>query len=225
VLRKKNSYLLNSGRQVHQKLPILCSKKEVVVTSVTRDDLLDGGAEQFAQTIREIKRVNGDGVRIEVLVPDFRGSLLSLEKVIEARPDVLNHNLETVPSLYAEVRPQADFDRSLELLKQNKQLDPSIYTKSGLMVGLGESFEEVIETMKSLREVECDILTIGQYLRPSSQHLSVKEFVRPERFKEYKRIGQSLGFPYVASSPFTRSSHQAEEALNKAIERNVNSEW
>lgn len=200
--------------------------KYVVVTSVTRDDLLDGGAEQFAQTIREIKRVNGDGVRIEVLVPDFRGSLLSLEKVIEARPDVLNHNLETVPSLYAEVRPQADFDRSLELLKQNKQLDPSIYTKSGLMVGLGESFEEVIETMKDLRRVHCDILTIGQYLRPSSQHLSVKEFVRPERFKEYKRIGRSLGFSYVASSPFTRSSHRAEEALNKAMEiKNVNREW
>jgi len=191
----------------------------VVITSVTRDDVSDGGAEQFAQTIREIKKINGQEIRVEVLIPDFKGSLPSLKKVIEAKPDVLNHNLETIFHLYPQVRPQADYERSLELLKRSKELDSSIYTKSGLMVGLGESFTEVIETMEDLREVECNILTIGQYLRPSSQHLAVKEFVTPARFKEYEEIGQSLGFSYIASSPFVRSSYQAEQALDKAMEK------
>lgn len=199
----------------------------VVITSVTRDDLPDGGAEQFAQTIREIRRVNGEESRVEVLIPDFKGSPLSLKKVMEAKPDVLNHNLETVSHLYPQVRPQADYKRSLKLLERSKELNYSIYTKSGLMVGSGESFAEVIETMKDLREVQCDILTIGQYLRPSSQHLAVKEFVTPERFKEYEEIGQSLGFSYIASSPFTRSSHQAEQALDKAIgkDKSVACRW
>jgi len=191
----------------------------VVITSVTRDDVSDGGAEQFAQTIREIKKINGQEIRVEVLIPDFKGSLPSLKKVIEAKPDVLNHNLETIFHLYPQVRPQADYERSLELLKRSKELDSSIYTKSGLMVGLGESFTEVIETMEDLREVECNILTIGQYLRPSSQYLAVKEFVTPARFKEYEEIGQSLGFSYIASSPFVRSSYQAEQALDKAMEK------
>ena len=190
-----------------------------MITSVTRDDLPDGGAKQFAQTIKEIREANGEETRVEVLIPDFKGSLLSLKKVIEAKPDVLNHNLETISHLYPQVRPQADYERSLELLKRSKELDSSIYTKSGLMVGLGESFTEVIETMEDLREVECNILTIGQYLRPSSQHLAVKEFVTPERFKEYEEIGQSLGFSYIASSPFVRSSYQAEQALDKAMEK------
>ena len=191
----------------------------VVITSVTRDDLPDGGTEQFVQTIREIKKINGQEIRVEVLIPDFKGSLPSLKKVIEAKPDVLSHNLETISHLYAQVRPQADYERSLKLLKRSKELDSSIYTKSGLMLGLGESFTEVIETMEDLREVECDILTVGQYLRPSSQHLAVKEFVTPARFKEYEEIGQSLGFSYIASSPFVRSSYQAEQALDKAIEK------
>ncbi len=191
----------------------------MVITSVTRDDVSDGGAEQFAQTIREIKKINGQEIRVEVLIPDFKGSLPSLEKVIEAKPDVLNHNLETISHLYPQVRPQADYERSLELLKRSKELDYSIYTKSGLMVGLGESFAEVIETMEDLREVDCNILTIGQYLRPSSQHLAVREFVTPARFKEYEEIGQSVGFSHIASSPFVRSSYQAEQALNKAIEK------
>lgn len=191
----------------------------VVITSVTRDDLPDGGAEQFAQTIRKIRRINGEEIRVEVLIPDFEGSLLSLKKVMEAKPDVLNHNLETVSHLYPQVRPQADYERSLELLKQSKELDSSIYTKSGLMVGLGENCKEIIETMKDLREVQCDILTIGQYLRPSSQHLAVKEFVTPARFKKYEEIGQSMGFSYIASSPFVRSSYQAEQALHKAMEK------
>lgn len=204
-----------SVAQAVQKLGL----RYVVITSVTRDDLSDGGAEQFTQTMREIRRVNGEGIRIEILIPDFQGSLLSLKKVMEAKPDVLNHNLETVSHLYPQVRPQADYERSLKLLKRSKELDSSIYTKSGLMVGLGESSEEVIETMKDLREVRCDILTIGQYLRPSSQHLAVEKFVTPERFKEYGEIGQSLGFSCVASSPFVRSSYQAEQALDKAMKK------
>ncbi len=191
----------------------------VVITSVTRDDLPDAGAEQFAQTIKEIRKATGEQIRVEILIPDFKGSLLSLKKVIEAKPDVLNHNLETVCHLYPQVRPQADYERSLKLLKRSKELNSSVYTKSGLMVGLGESFAEVIETMQDLRGVECNILTIGQYLRPSSRHLAVKEFVTPARFKEYEKIGQSLGFSYVASSPFTRSSHQAEQALDKAVRK------
>jgi len=191
----------------------------VVITSVTRDDLPDGGAEQFAQTIKEIRRVDGDEIKVEILIPDFKGSLFSLKKVMEAKPDVLNHNLETASRLYPQVRPQADYKRSLKLLKRSKELDSSIYTKSGLMVGLGESFTEVVEAMKDLREVQCDILTIGQYLRPSFQHLAVKEFVTPDRFKEYEEIGQSLDFSYIASSPFTRSSYQAEQALDKAMEK------
>ena len=186
----------------------------VVITSVTRDDLADGGAGQFAQIIKEIRKINGQGIKIEVLIPDFKGCFSSLERVVEERPDVLNHNLETVPRLYSKVRPQANYSRSLKLLEQSKELDPSIYTKSGLMVGLGESFEDVIGVMKDLRRVDCDILTIGQYLRPSEKHLEVKEFIPPEKFKEYEKIGQSLGFSYIASSPFVRSSYQARQALN-----------
>lgn len=186
----------------------------VVITSVTRDDLADGGAGQFAQIIKEIRKINGQGIKIEVLIPDFKGCFSSLERVVEERPDVLNHNLETVPRLYSKVRPQANYSRSLKLLEQGKELDPSIYTKSGLMVGLGESFEDVIGVMKDLRRVDCDILTIGQYLRPSEKHLEVKEFIPPEKFKEYEKIGQSLGFSYIASSPFVRSSYQARQALN-----------
>jgi lipoic acid synthetase len=191
------------------------SLRYVVITSVTRDDLPDGGASQFARTIKEIRRINKDGIRIEILIPDFKGSLFSLKAVIEARPDVLNHNLETVPRLYVTVRPKADYSRSLELLRRSKEMNSRIYTKSGLMVGLGEEFGEVVEVMKDLREVGCDILTIGQYLRPSPEHLEVKEFVKPEKFKEYETIGRSLGFSCVAASPFVRSSYQAKETLEK----------
>ncbi len=182
----------------------------VVVTSPARDDLADGGASHFAFTIKEIKKL-AHGIKVEVLVPDFNGSLSSLRRVIEAGPYVLNHNLETIPRLYPEVRPEADYARSLNLLKQSRKLDPDIYTKSGLMVGLGENEKELIEVMKDLRGVGCDILTIGQYLRPSSQNIPVKEYVPPEKFKEYEETGKSLGFLSIASSPFVRSSYQAKE--------------
>ena len=189
----------------------------VVITSPARDDLADGGAGQFTQTIRELRKINGGRIKVEVLIPDFKGCFSSLKRVVEERPDVLNHNLETVPRLYSEVRPQANYSRSLKLLEQSKELDSSIHTKSGLMVGLGESFEDVIETMKDLRGVDCDILTIGQYLRPSREHLEVKEFIRPEKFKEYEEIGQSLGFSYIASSPFVRSSYRAKQAFDSSL--------
>jgi len=201
-----------------------CSKKlglrYVVITSVTRDDVEDGGAGQFADTIREIKRLSGEETKIEVLIPDFKGSLSSLKVVVEAKPDVLNHNLETVSRLYPVVRPLANYERSLRLLKQARQLNRSIHTKSGLMVGVGEDFEEVIEAMRDLRGTGCEILTIGQYLRPSSEHLEVKEYLRPERFREYERIGRSLGFLSVVSGPFVRSSYQAREvwdAISKVM--------
>ncbi|MFQ6067580.1 MAG: lipoyl synthase [bacterium] len=191
------------------------SLRYVVITSVTRDDLPDGGASQFARTIKEIRKINNGGIRIEILVPDFKGSLSSLKAVIEARPNVLNHNLETVPRFYRTVRPKADYSRSLKLLRRSKEMNSRIYTKSGLMVGLGEEFGEVVEVMKDLRDVGCNILTLGQYLRPSPEHLEVKEFVKPEKFKEYETIARSLGFSCVAASPFVRSSYQAKEALMK----------
>jgi len=187
--------------------------KYVVITSVTRDDLPDGGAHQFVRTINSIKKLCGERTLIEVLIPDFGGVMSSLRKVLEAKPLVLNHNLETVPRLYAKVRPQANYQRSIELLERCKKISPQIYTKSGLMVGLGEKMDEVIEVMKDLRSVNCDILTIGQYLRPTSKHLEVKEFIPPEIFSRYREIAYSLGFIYVASSPFVRSSYMAREWL------------
>ena len=193
----------------------------VVITSPARDDLADGGADQFAQTIRKTREINGQRIKVEVLIPDFKGCLSSLKRVVEENPDVLNHNLETVPHLYSKVRPQANYFRSLKLLEQTKELDSSVHTKSGLMVGLGESFEDVIGVMKDLRGVDCDILTIGQYLRPSGEHLEVEEFIKPEKFKEYERIGQSLGFSYIASSPFVRSSYGARQAFESSLEKAV----
>ena len=186
----------------------------VVITSVTRDDLLDGGARQFVQTIKSIRSLCGENVRIEILVPDFKGSLSSLRKVLKARPNVLNHNLETVARLYPGVRPQANYQRSLEVLKRSKEINPHIYTKSGIMVGLGELFEEVVRVMEDLRKVDCDLLTIGQYLRPSPHYLEVKEFISPKKFQEYGEIARDLGFLCVASSPFTRSSYHAQDMLN-----------
>jgi len=189
--------------------------KYVVITSVTRDDLPDGGASQFARTVTLLGE-NMEDILVEVLVPDFHGSEEAVRMVIASGPQVINHNVETVPRLYPEVRPGADYARSLELLYTVKNLDPSIVTKSGLMLGLGESKEEVIEVMSDLREANCDLLTVGQYLQPSAQHHPVVRFIPPEEFAEYETIGRETGFAEVASSPLVRSSYHAAELYDKA---------
>lgn len=182
----------------------------VVVTSVTRDDLPDGGASHYAKTIQAIRKVDGSA-KIEVLIPDFQGDPSSLAMVLNASPDVLNHNIETVPRLYSKVRPQADYERSLRLLKRSKEYNPHLFTKSGFMLGLGEMREEVLGLMENLRQVECDFLTIGQYLQPRPERLPVVRFIPPEEFEEYKRIGEEMGFKAVASGPFVRSSFHASQ--------------
>jgi lipoic acid synthetase len=182
----------------------------VVITSVTRDDLPDGGAGFFASTIREIrKRI--PGVFVEVLIPDFQGNRDALQIVLEARPDVLNHNIETVPRLYPSVRPEADYRRSLECLRWAKGYDSAMPTKSGLMLGLGESPEEVNMTLHDLLEVSCTMLTLGQYLQPTKEHLAVQCFVHPEEFDNWKETALGMGFAKVASGPFVRSSYHAKE--------------
>jgi len=188
----------------------------VVITSVTRDDQPDGGAFHFAKTIRSIK-VRMPNTRIEVLVPDFQGSEWALKIVIEAKPNVINHNVETVPKLYPEVRPQADYKRSLQLLKRSKEIDHRILTKSGLMLGLGEDHEEVLNVLEDLLESGCQLLTIGQYLRPSSRHHQVIRFVPPEEFTQWGELASRMGFLAVASGPFVRSSFKAAEMFQTAF--------
>lgn len=182
--------------------------KHVVITSVTRDDLPDGGASHFAATIKAVRELL-PGSLIEVLTPDFGGVIDSINTVIEAKPDIFNHNIETVPQLYSQVRPQADYLRSLELLAIVK--GPGIRSKTGLMLGLGETKEQVLQVMIDLREVDCDLLTIGQYLQPRKINLPVQRFVLPEEFKYYQNVGQEMGFCQVLSEPFARSSYQASE--------------
>lgn len=188
--------------------------QHIVVTSVTRDDLDDGGASHFAETIRAIKRELPHAT-VEVLIPDLKGIEESIDIVIDAKPDVINHNVETVPSLYSIVRPGADYNRSLNVLKYVKEKSPDILTKTGIMVGLGEKIEEVSKLMDDLVNIDCDIFTIGQYLRPSSKHIEVKEYVTPEIFDEYKKIAQEKGIKYTASAPLVRSSYNALEAIEK----------
>ena len=183
--------------------------KHVVVTSVDRDDLPDGGAEHFARTIRAI-RAAAPGTTVEVLTPDFLRKDGALEVVVEARPDVFNHNLETVPRLYPTIRPGARYYHSLRLLDRVKQLDPSIFTKSGLMVGLGEERIEVLQVMDDLRSAEVDFLTIGQYLQPTVKHAAVDRFVTPEEFEDYARLARGKGFLLVSATPLTRSSYHAD---------------
>ena len=182
----------------------------VVLTSVTRDDLQDGGASHYAKAIRAI-RAQDPGVKIEVLIPDLKGNRTALETILKERPDVLNHNVETVPRLYPQVRPQAGYRRSLELLEWVKETEPSMLTKSGLMLGLGETREEVLNLLADLREVGCDFLTIGQYLQPRPDRLPVVRYVPPEEFEDYRRIAQDMGFKGVASGPFVRSSFHASQ--------------
>lgn len=186
--------------------------KHVVVTSVTRDDLADGGAGQFALTIRAIKD-NISGILVEVLTPDFEGDESALATVLEARPDIFNHNLETVPSLYPVVRPQADYLRSLNVLKRAKKW--GVMTKSGIMAGLGETKDEVKQVLRDLYDIGCDAVTIGQYLRPTRKNLEVVEYVEPEVFKEYEEYGTGIGIKHVYSGPFVRSSYNAEKLLNQ----------
>lgn len=184
--------------------------KHVVITSVNRDDLPDGGASQFVRCIEQI-RENSPRTTIEVLIPDLCGDWSALEVILQAQPEVLNHNTETVPRLYRRVRPQGNYPRTLELLKKARELAPSVYTKSGIMVGLGETDAEVREVMTDLRSVDCDILTIGQYLQPTAKHLPVVSWVEPAQFDAWKQLGESLGFLQVVASPLTRSSYHAEQ--------------
>jgi lipoic acid synthetase len=182
------------------------SVKHAVITSVNRDELEDGGAEIFAETIR-LARAARPGITVEVLIPDFRGDEHALRVLVDAKPDILNHNTETVPRLYPTVRPQAKYTRSLELLERGKQW--GMVTKSGLMLGLGETTEEIVEVMSDLRAVSCDILTLGQYLQPSREHLPVHRYVHPEEFAMLKNRGISMGFRHVESGPLVRSSYHA----------------
>ena len=181
-----------------------------VVTSVNRDDQPDGGAQIFARTIEEIRR-RVPGCKVEVLIPDFRGNWDALNLVLAVRPDVLNHNTETVPRLYRQVRKGALYERSLELLKRAKEAHPEVPTKTGLMLGLGETEVELLASLRDLRESHCDILTLGQYLQPTLKHLPVVQFVHPDKFAEYKVRAEEMGFVHVASGPMVRSSYHADE--------------
>ncbi|MCI0380280.1 MAG: lipoyl synthase [Gemmataceae bacterium] len=183
--------------------------RHVVITSVTRDDLLDGGAEHFYRCVLAVR--TRTGAAVEVLTPDFLGNLRSIDRVIEARPDVFNHNMETVPRFYKKVRGRAGYRRSLDLLARVKRKAPHLVTKSGLMLGLGETREELFEAWADLRAVGCDVLTMGQYLTPTLKHVPVARFLPPEEFVELGRLARLLGFTHVASGPFVRSSYHADE--------------
>ncbi len=192
--------------------------KHLVITSVDRDDLADGGADQFVQCIDRLRETSPN-TTIEILVPDFRDKPGALEAVVAAGPDVFNHNLETVPRLYSSIRPGARFDHSLWLLARAKELSPEIFTKSGIMVGLGETTDEALGVMDDLRRADVDFLTIGQYLAPTRRHAAIERFVTPDEFDDLKRAGEEMGFLLVAASPLTRSSYHADkdfEALSRA---------
>ncbi|MDD1422218.1 lipoyl synthase [Dolichospermum sp. ST_sed1] len=182
----------------------------VVITSVNRDDLPDGGASQFVHCINAIHEVSPQ-TTIEVLIPDLCGNWQALEIILQAKPEVINHNTETIARLYRRVRPQGNYERTMELLQRSRQISPSTYTKSGIMVGLGETDTEIRQVMEDLRRVDCDILTIGQYLQPSQKHLQVSDFITPAQFAAWQTFGEELGFLQVVSSPLTRSSYHAEQ--------------
>ena len=182
----------------------------VVITSVNRDDLPDGGASQFVHCINAIHEISPH-TTIEVLIPDLCGNWQALEIILQGKPEVINHNTETISRLYRRVRPQGNYERTMELLQRSRQISPSTYTKSGIMVGLGETDAEIRQVMEDLRKVDCDILTIGQYLQPSQKHLQVSDFIAPEQFAAWQTFGEELGFLQVVSSPLTRSSYHAEQ--------------
>ncbi len=186
----------------------------VVITSVTRDDLPDGGAEHFANTINEIRKISKH-IKIEVLVPDFNGNEQSINKVLYASPDVFNHNLETVPDLFKIARPMASYKRSLEILNYAKQKSPASKTKTGLMVGLGETKEQLINVFYDLKKINCDIVTIGQYIQPSKAHIEVKKYYAPEEYEELSQIAKRIGINHTFFSPLTRSSYKAMEVFSR----------
>jgi len=192
----------------------------VVITSVDRDDLPDGGASHFAKTVEKIREYN-PSCQIEVLIPDFRGNLGALKIVVDSKPDVINHNIETVPSLYKKLRHKGNYKISLKVLENIKKLNSSILSKSGIMVGLGETKEEIIRVMEDLIKVNCDILTIGQYLQPSLKHYPVKKYYSDEEFKELEKVGYQLGFKEVYSGKLVRSSYRAEEVFKNLQEKKL----
>jgi lipoic acid synthetase len=186
--------------------------KYVVVTSVTRDDLKDGGAGVFSETVQEIRRVNNQ-CRIEVLIPDFKGDRVALQNVVDAAPDVINHNIEVVEKLFPVIRPQGDYQRSLSVLKMIKTMNGQMMTKSGFMVGLGETLEQIYATMQDLRAANVDFLTIGQYLQPTKNHAEIKKYYSPQEFQEFKKTALELGFQHVESGPLVRSSYHAKNVF------------
>jgi len=194
--------------------------EHAVITSVNRDDQADGGSAIFATVIRRIRELS-PGCGVEVLIPDFRGNEAALRTVVEAAPDILNHNMETVPRLYREVRPGSRYEQSLELFAKARRMAPALVTKSGIIVGFGEEREELLKTMADLREVDCDILTLGQYLRPSQQHLPIIRYYTPEEFRELKAIGEGMGFKYVEAGPLVRSSYHARGQIEEVNQKRV----
>ncbi len=189
--------------------------KHAVVTSVNRDELEDGGASIFAETIRWIRRLS-PGTTVEVLIPDFKGNQDALQAVMDARPEILNHNTETVPRLYRRVRPQADYRQTLEVIQRARRMDPGAITKSGVMVGLGETREELLQVFQDLADHDCDILTIGQYMRPTFRHLPIERYYHPDEFAELKEAALAMGYRHVESGPLVRSSYHAEEQAGHA---------
>jgi lipoic acid synthetase len=187
-----------------------------VITSVNRDDLPDGGAYIFASCINKIRETSPE-CRVEVLIPDFAGSWPALKRVIDSGPAVLNHNIESTVRIFPKVRPKGNYELSLELLAKCKDIDPATVTKSGIIVGMGETVDEVLETMADLRKVDCDLLTVGQYLRPSIRHIAIDRFYRPEEFEELRKAGEAMGFKHVASGPLVRSSYHADEQHDAAV--------
>lgn len=209
-------------RRVAESVAVL-NLSHCVLTSVNRDELPNGGAHIFANTIREIRKLR-PGCTIEVLIPDFKGDRAALQEVMDAQPEILNHNTETVPRLYRTVRPQANYERTLRVLSGAKELDPAAITKTGIMVGLGETRDEILKVMEDWRAHDVDIVTIGQYLRPTPLHLPIYRYVHPDEFAEYKEMGRQLGFKWVESGPLVRSSYHAggqAEALSIPVRQAV----
>src|SRR3990172_1044205 len=192
--------------------------EHAVITSVNRDDQADGGSAIFAAVIRRIRELS-PGCGVEVLIPDFRGNEAALRTVVEAAPDILNHNMETVPRLYREVRPGSRYEQSLELFARARRMAPALVTKSGIIVGLGEEREELLQTMADQRQVDCDILTLGQSLRPSQQHLPIIRYYTPEEFRELKTIGEGMGFKHVEAGPLVRSSYHARGQIEEVNQK------